>query len=84
MFILIVQVIVEGCQTEVFIHDSVDKCWELVQERLNQEIRRQRSLGKQNLPALQPPGSLNGLEMFGFTSPLVIQVECRGTFAYHF
>jgi len=67
------KVIVEGCQTEVFIHDSVDKCWELVQERLNQEIRRQRSLGKQNLPALQPPGSLNGLEMFGFTSPLVIQ-----------
>lgn len=67
------KVIVEGFPTEVFIHVSVDKCWELVQERLNQEIKRQRSLGKQNLPALQPPGCLNGLEMFGFTSPLVIK-----------
>lgn len=67
------KVIMEGCSTEVFIQDSVYKCWELVQERLNQEIMRQRSLGKQNLPALQPPGSLNGLDMFGFTSPLVIK-----------
>ncbi|GLJ40150.1 hypothetical protein SUGI_0823100 [Cryptomeria japonica] len=67
------KVIVEGRPTEVFIHVTVDKCWELVQERLNQEIRRQRSLGKQNLPPLQPPGSLNGLEMFGFASPSIIQ-----------
>ncbi|KAH9315560.1 hypothetical protein KI387_024187, partial [Taxus chinensis] len=67
------KVIVEGCPAEVFIHVTVDKCWELVQERLNQEIRRQRSLSKQNLPSLQPPGSLNGLEMFGFASPSIIQ-----------
>lgn len=67
------KVIVEGCPTEVFIHVTVDKCWELVQERLNQEIRRQRSLGKHNLPSLQPPGSLNGLEMFGLASPSIIQ-----------
>jgi hypothetical protein len=44
---LLFKVIVGGCPTKVFIHVSVDKCWELVQERLNQEIRRQRSLDKQ-------------------------------------
>ncbi|XP_058101546.1 lysine-specific demethylase JMJ18-like isoform X3 [Magnolia sinica] len=67
------KVTLEESTKEVFINVSVNKCWEMVQERLNQEIVRQHSLGKQCLPPLQPRGSLDGLEMFGFTSPLVIQ-----------
>eukprot|EP01018_Ginkgo_biloba_P000560 Gb_27431 [translate_table: standard] len=67
------KVTVKGQPAEVFMHVSIHKCWELVQERLNKEIIRQRRLGKQNLPSLQPPGSLDGLEMFGFTLPRIIQ-----------
>lgn len=59
---------------EAFINISAERCWEMVKERLNQEIVRQRSLGKQGLPPLQPVGSLNGLELFGFLSPAIIQV----------
>lgn len=47
----------------------------MVQERLNQEIAKQRKLGKTNLPPLVPPGSLDGMEMFGFSSPAIIQVS---------
>lgn len=67
------KVTVEGHPTEVFMHISVQKCWELVQERLNKEIIQQRSLGRDNIPPLCPPESLNGLEMFGFTSPQIIK-----------
>lgn len=69
-----VQVTVEDHPEEAFINISADRCWEMVQERLNQEIVRQCSLGKQGLPPLQPLGSLNGLELFGFLHPAIIQV----------
>nr|GMC63664.1 putative lysine-specific demethylase JMJ16 isoform X1 [Ipomoea batatas] len=64
----------EHCPSEVFIHVSAANCWKMVQERLNQEIAKQRKLGKTNLPPLVPPGSLDGMEMFGFSSPAIIQV----------
>ncbi|KAL5977341.1 hypothetical protein ACLOJK_021687 [Asimina triloba] len=67
------QVMLEENPSEAFMDVSIDKCWEMVQVRLNQEILRQHSLGKQGLPPLQPPGSLDGHEMFGFTSPAIIQ-----------
>lgn len=63
----------EQCPHEVFFHVSATKCWDMVRERVNQEIRRQHNLGRVNLPSLQPPGSLDGLEMFGLTSPKIIQ-----------
>ncbi|GAB4836091.1 hypothetical protein Ancab_001008 [Ancistrocladus abbreviatus] len=63
----------EHCPSEVFIHVSPGRCWELVRERVNQEIAKQHKLGKKKLPPLQPPCSLDGLEMFGFTSLAVIQ-----------
>ncbi|GLJ38155.1 hypothetical protein SUGI_0776800 [Cryptomeria japonica] len=66
------KVTIAGHPTEVFMHISIQKCWELVVERLNKEITRQRSIGKKSIPHLPPPESLNGLEMFGFTSPLVV------------
>ncbi|OAY67314.1 Lysine-specific demethylase [Ananas comosus] len=67
-------VTVEQCPTEVFIHLSPTKCWNLVRERVNHEIQRRSSGGvTTNLPRLHPPGSLNGLQMFGLLSPQIIQ-----------
>lgn len=68
------QVSLENCSSEVFIHTSATRCWELVRERVNQEIAKQHKLGRKNLPPLQPPGSLDGFEMFGFSSPAIVQV----------
>lgn len=67
------KVTVEGHPTEVFMHVSVQKCWELVQERLNKQIMQQRSLGRDNIPPLRPPETLDGHEMFGFTSPPIVE-----------
>ncbi|CAA3005164.1 lysine-specific demethylase JMJ16 [Olea europaea subsp. europaea] len=64
---------VEYCPSEVFVHVSAVKCWEMVRDRVNQEITKQHKLGKVKLPPLQPPGSLDGMEMFGFSSPAIVQ-----------
>lgn len=64
----------EGSPSEVFLHVSASRCWEMVRERVNQEISKQYKLGKTKLPPLQPPGSLDGMEMFGFSSPAIVQV----------
>ncbi|KAL2539866.1 putative lysine-specific demethylase JMJ16 [Abeliophyllum distichum] len=63
----------EYCPGEVFVHVSAVKCWEMVRDRVNQEITKQHKLGKVKLPPLQPPGSLDGMEMFGFSSPAIVQ-----------
>ena len=47
----------------------------MVRERVNQEITKQHKLGRMPLPPLQPPGSLDGMEMFGFSSPTIMQVK---------
>ncbi|KAL5232150.1 hypothetical protein ABZP36_030926 [Zizania latifolia] len=71
-------VTVENCPGEVFINFSPSKCWNMVRERLNMEVRRQLSMGRPNLPTLQPPGSIDGLEMFGLSSPSIVQaIEAR-------
>ncbi|KAD4583991.1 hypothetical protein E3N88_21592 [Mikania micrantha] len=59
--------------SELFIHLSPEKCWEMVRERIDHEILEQQKLGKLNLPPLQSPGSLDGMEMFGFSSPFILQ-----------
>ncbi|KAI3750780.1 hypothetical protein L2E82_21598 [Cichorium intybus] len=69
----IFMVSLENCVSEVFIHLSAMKCWDLVRERINQEISKQHKLERLKLPPLQPPGSLDGMEMFGFTSPFILQ-----------
>ncbi|KAK1547892.1 hypothetical protein Q3G72_007158 [Acer saccharum] len=51
----------ENCSSEVFDHVSAARCWELVRDRVNQEITKQHKSGRMNLPPLQPPGSLDGL-----------------------
>ncbi|KAM7532196.1 hypothetical protein LguiB_035606 [Lonicera macranthoides] len=63
----------EHCPSEVFAHISAGRCWEMVRERVNQEIAKQHKLGRLKLPPLQPPGSLDGMEMFGFSSPTIVQ-----------
>lgn len=65
----------EHSPSEVFAHVSASRCWEMVRERANQEIAKQHKLGRANLPPLQPPGSLDGMEMFGFSSPAIVQVK---------
>ncbi|KAF8691686.1 hypothetical protein HU200_040072 [Digitaria exilis] len=71
-------VTLENCPGEVFINVSPAKCWSMVRERLNMEIRRQLIAGRANLPPLQPPGSVDGLEMFGLFSPAIVQaIETR-------
>ncbi|KAG2536839.1 lysine-specific demethylase JMJ703-like isoform X2 [Panicum virgatum] len=66
-------VTIENCPGEVFINVSPTKCWSMVREKLNMEIRKQLSMGRANLPTLQPPGSVDGLEMFGLLSPVIVQ-----------
>lgn len=66
-------VTLENCPGEVFINVSPTKCWNMVRERLNMEIRRQLSMGRPNLPTLQPPGSIDGLEMFGLLLPATVR-----------
>ncbi|KAK6916873.1 FY-rich, C-terminal, partial [Dillenia turbinata] len=53
--------------SDTFINFSAEKCWDMVLQRLNEEIN------KQGLHHLQPPQSINGLEMFGFFSPHIVQ-----------
>lgn len=59
---------------ETFPNISAEKCWEMVLQRLNEEIQRLSKLGKQGHPPLQPLQRVNGLEMFGFLSPPIMQV----------
>lgn len=71
----------DHCPSELFIHVSPTKCWEMVRDRVNQEITKQHRIGKANLPPLQPPGSLDGFEMFGFSSPAIVQVELSSEYS---
>nr|QEG03040.1 lysine-specific demethylase JMJ18-like isoform X1 [Cymbidium ensifolium] len=68
------KVTLEDNPEDTFMHSSPAQCWDLVRERLNQEIIKQCSLRNQELPPLQPPGSIDGLEMFGFLSPSINQL----------
>ncbi|KAI3495430.1 hypothetical protein L1887_37770 [Cichorium endivia] len=64
------KVFLEECPSESFMEVSADKCWELVLQRLNQEILKDAELAKCDM---KPPHGINGLEMFGLCSPAVIQ-----------
>ncbi|CAH1448629.1 unnamed protein product [Lactuca virosa] len=64
------KVFLEECPNESFMEVSADKCWELVLQRLNQEILKNSELASGDVRL--PPG-VNGLEMFGLSSPAIIQ-----------
>ncbi|KAD3068867.1 hypothetical protein R6Q59_017139 [Mikania micrantha] len=61
------KVFLEEFPNESFMDVSAKKCWELVLHRLNQETMK---LANQ---AIKPLHSINGLEMFGLSSPSIIQ-----------
>ncbi|KAH1048782.1 hypothetical protein J1N35_039566 [Gossypium stocksii] len=67
------KVTLEGCPTITFSNVLPNKCWEMVLQQLNQEILRRKNLGESGLLPLQSLQSINGLEMFGFLSPPIIQ-----------
>ncbi|KAG7653570.1 FY-rich N-terminal [Arabidopsis suecica] len=66
-------VYLESNPGEVFVHLSPTRCWEMVKDRVNQEISKQHKAGKSDLPPLQPSGSPDGFEMFGYSSPAIVQ-----------
>jgi F/Y rich C-terminus len=70
----LLQVTIEKFRNEAFIHTSAMRCWEMVREKVNLEIRKQHIKGKVELTGLQPPGSIDGLEMFGLISPNIVKV----------
>ncbi|KAK9031492.1 hypothetical protein V6N11_032869 [Hibiscus sabdariffa] len=67
------RVTLEGSPTITFSSTSADKCWQMVVQQLNQEILRRRNLGESGLLPLQSLHSINGLQMFGFLSPPIVQ-----------
>ncbi|EOA28665.1 hypothetical protein CARUB_v10024888mg, partial [Capsella rubella] len=63
------KVTLEGSQEETFCDASVQKCWEMVLERVNKELK-ERSSQEQNVQILE---SIDGLKMFGFSTPFIVQ-----------
>ncbi|CAN6347252.1 unnamed protein product [Urochloa humidicola] len=56
-----------------FTHTSPTRCWDSIRDMVNEEIIKLQTVGKCGLPDLLPPDSVNGLEMFGFLSPQIMQ-----------
>eukprot|EP00252_Welwitschia_mirabilis_P018476 TRINITY_DN4105_c0_g1_i1.p1 TRINITY_DN4105_c0_g1~~TRINITY_DN4105_c0_g1_i1.p1 ORF type:complete len:1382 (-),score=296.77 TRINITY_DN4105_c0_g1_i1:53-4198(-) len=69
----IFKVFVEDQPTYYFVHSSIDKCWNLVRKKVNEEIMKSSTLQKHNNLGWQTPERVNGLEMFGLTTPSVIK-----------
>ncbi|KAJ0927447.1 putative chromatin remodeling & transcription regulator FYR family [Helianthus annuus] len=61
------KVFLEEFPDESFVDVSAEKCWKLVLHRLNQEIAKLANR------ALKPLHSINGLEMFGLSSPPIMK-----------
>ncbi|CAL5186973.1 unnamed protein product [Lathyrus oleraceus] len=67
------KVTMEECPSDTFTDTSADKCWESVLKRLHNEIMERRNRGEHELPSLELLNNINGLRMFGFLSPSIIQ-----------
>ncbi|XP_010449170.1 PREDICTED: probable lysine-specific demethylase JMJ14 isoform X1 [Camelina sativa] len=68
------RVSIEDYPTENFSNVSVEKCWQMVTQRLKLEIIKRCDQPVSSLTSLQPLESISGHEMFGFFSPHVIKV----------
>ncbi|XP_022142392.1 lysine-specific demethylase JMJ18-like isoform X2 [Momordica charantia] len=66
------KVTLEASPSESFTNVSATKCWDMVIQRIIQEVKRQNLRLEETHP-LQVLEGINGLEMFGFLSPHVIQ-----------
>jgi F/Y rich C-terminus len=63
-------VTLEGERQDIcFTGASPNQCWDLIKERLDAEI------SKLSASSMIAPGPVDGLEMFGFTSPNIIWVN---------
>ncbi|XP_031262331.1 lysine-specific demethylase JMJ18-like isoform X1 [Pistacia vera] len=69
------KVTLEEFPSESFANFSAQKCWDMVLQQLNQEVKNWSSLGERRLPPRQSLRHIDGLEMFGFLSPPIIQVK---------
>ncbi|PHT89879.1 Lysine-specific demethylase JMJ15, partial [Capsicum annuum] len=68
------KVSLEDCPDTNFVCSSTEKCWELVSQRVCEELTTKINLGKQDLPPLQrDTEGINGLGMFGLLSPQIVQ-----------
>ena len=59
----------EDCPSEIFIHPNIDRCWQMVQERVNMSVQMQHGRG------LVCPEDVSGMDLFGFTTPYIIKVN---------
>jgi hypothetical protein len=82
MFPKSLQVAVEEFPEVSFTHTSPMQCWDSVRDRVNEEIKKQRTAGKSGVPALLFNDSVNGLEMFGFFSPPIIEVDFQEMYSF--
>lgn len=55
-----------------FTHTSPMSCWNIVRDKVNEQIENLQRIGKCGVPNFLPHDSVNGLEMFGFLSPQII------------
>ncbi|KAJ4830288.1 hypothetical protein Tsubulata_003627 [Turnera subulata] len=69
----IFRVSLEECANETFVNISPEKCWEMVRQRVNEEIIQRNSLGEKGMPPVLPPQIISGLEMYGFHSKPIVQ-----------
>ncbi|XP_044479444.1 lysine-specific demethylase JMJ18-like isoform X3 [Mangifera indica] len=67
------KVTLEECPGESFSNFSAQKCWDMVLQRLNQQVEKWSSLGERRLPPQHSLQHIDGLEMFGFLSPPIIK-----------
>ncbi|XP_038679857.1 lysine-specific demethylase JMJ18-like isoform X2 [Tripterygium wilfordii] len=67
------KVTLEEHPNESFTTASAEECWKMVLQRVNKEIARRKNSGERHLPPVQAAQSINGLEMFGFLSPPIIE-----------
>ncbi|KAL0799318.1 hypothetical protein Bca101_054493 [Brassica carinata] len=67
------RVSLEEYPSENFSNVSAEKCWQMVTQRLKLEIIKKCDQPASSLTSLQHLDSVNGLDMFGFLSPHVIQ-----------
>ncbi|XP_018447137.1 lysine-specific demethylase JMJ14 isoform X2 [Raphanus sativus] len=67
------RVSLEEYPSENFSNVSAEKCWQMVIQRLKLEIIKRCDQPASSLTSLHHLDSINGLDMFGFRSPHVIQ-----------
>ncbi|KAG2309078.1 hypothetical protein Bca52824_028826 [Brassica carinata] len=64
------RVTLEESQDESFSSFSAQTCWEMVLQRVNEEIKKRSSSQEHNIHTLE---NIDGLQMFGFFSPSIVQ-----------